>query len=228
MLAGLVVRPVIGIPWSEDNVVLFNSMLPGTKITLRMNTGTLLKFDFVDTKQVQRSDTSIFNQTGPGLILILIGEHDKDSGSPTAYRMVVTASYASRQELTVDNVISNGMFEPAVVATSTPTLTPTPVRRITVQMISVSSRSSVVDVKVRVINDRAESLTLTPEMIWIVYGYAPSPSEPRIPSEGMTPFTVLPAQAVDMDVYFKYNGEPFATFGLGDEAEYQFAIQFRH
>ncbi|GEM_PF-1269552 len=227
MLAGLVVRPVIGIPWSEENALLFDAMHPGTKITLRMNTGTILRFDYVDSKNVQRSDTSIFNQTGPGLILILIGEHDKESGSPTAYRLAVTASYSSRQELTVENVISDGMLEPVAVATSTPTLTPTPVRRITLQMISVTTNNGVLNLKVRVINDRAEPLVVKPDMVWIVYGYAPTPLEPRIPSEGLVPFNVLPGQAVDMDIYFKYNGEPFATFGLGDDAEYRFGIQLR-
>lgn len=228
MLAGLVIRPVLGIPWSEDNQTLFMNMSAGTRITLRMNTGAVLKFDYVNRLQVQRSDTSIFQQTGPGLILVLIGQHDEASGQPTALRWAITAAYSSRQELNNENVISAGMLEPVAVATSTPTLTPTPVRRITVQMIGSDTQDNVLRIRIRVINDRPDPLTFKPDMVWVVYGYSPQPSEPKVPSEGLKPFIVLPGQAVDLTVLFKYSGEPFGVFGIGDaDSLYRFALALR-
>ena len=49
-------------------------------------------------REVRRSDTSIFRQVSPGLVLLLIGETD-DDGLPTATRTLVTATYPPEQEL---------------------------------------------------------------------------------------------------------------------------------
>ena len=97
-VSGMSVRPVIGIPWSEDNSAWFGSMEEGAVFNLTMNTGAILRYEFAAKTEVRRSDTSIFRQVGPGLVLLLIGETD-DEGLPTATRTLVTATYPPEQEL---------------------------------------------------------------------------------------------------------------------------------
>ncbi|MFQ3647601.1 MAG: hypothetical protein SNJ80_11780 [Anaerolinea sp.] len=97
-VSGMSVRPVIGIPYSEDNAAWFASMQEGTVFNLTMNTGAILRYEFAAKTEVRRSDTSIFRQVGPGLVLLLIGETDAD-GLPTATRTLVTAAYPPEQEL---------------------------------------------------------------------------------------------------------------------------------
>lgn len=95
---GMSVRPVIGIPWSEDNASLFENIEDGTVFNLTMNTGAILSYEFAAKDEVLRSDTRIFRQVGPGLVLLLIGETDID-GLPTGTRTLVSASYSAEQEL---------------------------------------------------------------------------------------------------------------------------------
>ncbi|MBZ0299109.1 MAG: hypothetical protein K8J31_05180 [Anaerolineae bacterium] len=95
---GMSVRPVIGIPWSEENAAWFASMREGAVFNLTMNTGAILRYEFAAKTEVRRSDTRIFRQVGPGLVLLLIGETD-DEGLPTATRTLVTATYPPEQEL---------------------------------------------------------------------------------------------------------------------------------
>ena len=58
----------------------------------------ILRFEFADKTAVWRSDTCIFRQFGPGLVLLLIGETDDDV-LPTGTRTLITATYALEQEL---------------------------------------------------------------------------------------------------------------------------------
>ncbi|MCI0750113.1 MAG: hypothetical protein L0Y32_06185 [Nevskiales bacterium] len=95
---GMSVRPVIGIPWSEENAAWFNAMQEGAIFNLTMNTGAILRYEFAAKSEVRRSDTRIFRQVGPGLVLLLIGETD-DDGLPTATRTLITATYPPDQEL---------------------------------------------------------------------------------------------------------------------------------
>lgn len=97
-VSGMSVRPVIGIPYSEENAAWFASMQEGAVFNLTMNTGAILHYEFAAKTEVRRSDTSIFRQVGPGLVLLLIGETDAD-GLPTATRTLVTATYPPEQEL---------------------------------------------------------------------------------------------------------------------------------
>ena len=97
-VSGMSVRPVIGIPYSEENAAWFASMGEGAVFNLTMNTGAILRYEFAAKTEVRRSDTSIFRQVGPGLVLLLIGETD-DEGLPTATRTLVTATYPPEQEL---------------------------------------------------------------------------------------------------------------------------------
>ena len=77
-LNGMSVRPVIGIPWSEDNAAWFAQIGAGAEFSLQMNTGAILSFIFDDKREVRRSDTGIFRQVNPGLVLLLLGETDAD------------------------------------------------------------------------------------------------------------------------------------------------------
>lgn len=95
---GMSVRPVIGIPWSEDNTSLFENITEGAVFNLTMNTGAILSYEFAVKDEVLRSDTRIFRQVGPGLVLLLIGETDNE-GLPTGARTLVSASYSAEQEL---------------------------------------------------------------------------------------------------------------------------------
>ncbi|MBZ0292590.1 MAG: hypothetical protein K8L99_08470, partial [Anaerolineae bacterium] len=70
----------------------------GAVFNLTMNTGAILRYEFAAKTEVRRSDTRIFRQVGPGLVLLLIGETD-DDGLPTATRTLVTATYPPEQEL---------------------------------------------------------------------------------------------------------------------------------
>ncbi|MEL6525424.1 MAG: hypothetical protein AAFQ07_06900, partial [Chloroflexota bacterium] len=62
---GMSVRPVMGIPYSEDNAMWFENMDDGTIFTVTMNTGAMLRFAFAARSQVRRSDTDIFRQVSP-------------------------------------------------------------------------------------------------------------------------------------------------------------------
>lgn len=101
---GMSVRPVIGIPWSEENAAFFDQVKAGASFLLTMNTGAVQRFEFDDRREVRRSETGIFRQVSPGLVLLLIGETDED-GLPTATRTLVTATYPPEQELSRDGQI---------------------------------------------------------------------------------------------------------------------------
>lgn len=97
-VSGMSVRPVIGVPYSEENAAWFAAMQDGALFHLTMNTGAILRYEFAAKTEVRRSDTSIFRQVGPGLVLLLIGAADA-AGLPTATRTLVTATYPPEQEL---------------------------------------------------------------------------------------------------------------------------------
>ena len=59
----------------------------------------------------------------------------------------------------------------------------------------------------------------------MAFGYEGDPLQPRIPSEGLAPFHLLPDQAVDLTNYFPWNGETYASLGVGEE--YRFSIQIK-
>lgn len=225
-VTGMSVRPIIGIPWSDENATLFKNISAGTQFTLQMNTGALLRYEFVSASQVTRSDTSVLRQIGPGLVLILIGERDADN-QLTATRMVVTAAYAADQELSREGVLMSTIAQS--IPTSTQTPVPTPVERIDVQMVSVTSHvlTKSLTVSLRIFNARQRTISIGPDALWIALGYSPHPPGPRVPAEGLTPFDLLPGQAVNLTVRFPWSGEPYATIGtdLGLEGMYQFAVQ---
>jgi hypothetical protein len=97
-LGRMLIRPVLGVPFSTGNLDLFRSLTSDSVFAVTMNTGNVLQFVFQDMKQVGRADTSFFRQDTPGLVLVLIGETFAD-GSPTDLRYLVRAEYPTGQEL---------------------------------------------------------------------------------------------------------------------------------
>lgn len=337
---GMSVRPVIGIPWSEENESFFEDIDAGTSFLLTMNTGAVLRFEFDDRREVRRSETSIFRQVSPGLVLLLIGETD-DDGLPTATRTLVTATYPPEQELSRDGQIigmnitlqeggvgeqlplgdaaitlqdaqlisdqpdlpadsqylllnyevlagaealdtttwrvefvdaGGQIYTPSSAALSytdfdvlpleIPVLSalsasvgyivpdtlqggrwiisdttgngasfalsfatePLDLRYdgVDVRLVSVTYVEGQITTHLRIYNGRTEALHFTQDDIWLALGYAPEPPGPRNPAEGLTPFDLLPEQAVDLRLVWYWDGEPYASMGVG---EYRFAIQ---
>ncbi len=337
---GMSVRPVIGIPWSEENAAFFDGIGEGATFLMTMNTGAVLRFEFDDRREVRRSETSIFRQVSPGLVLLLIGETDED-GLPTATRTLVTATYPPEQELSRDGQIigmnitlqegsigeqlplgdaaitlhdarlladqsdlpadsqylvlnydvlagmdaldtttwrvefvdAGGQIYPPsssalnytdfdVLPLEIPSLSslsasvgylvpdtlqgghwvitdtagngvsftlsfaaePLDLRydEVDVRLVSVTYVEGQITTHLRIYNGHAETLHFTQDGIWLALGYAPEPPGPRNPAEGLTPFDLLPEQAVDLTLVWYWGGEPYASMGVGD---YRFAIQ---
>ena len=221
---GMSVRPVIGIPWSVDNAAWFASMAEGARFSLTMNTGAILRYEFAARTQVRRSDSDIFRQVGPGLVLLLIGETDAD-GMPSATRTLVTATYPPEQELgRIDELISFAISQTTQEPLPTPTTTATPVpfSNVEVQVISVTTSPGRLTARLRIYNGGTASQRFTPADIWLALGYAPNPLGPRIPAEGMQPFDLLSEQAVDLTLVWYWTDEPYASMSAG---KYRFAIQ---
>jgi hypothetical protein len=222
----LSVRPVIGVPWSEENRALFESLGPGATFSLRMNTGAVLQFQFASRIEVSRSDTSAFRQVEPGLVLVLIGERDR-RGAPTATRLLVLATYPPEQELSRDNVLASDLIDlPVIPVTPTPampTATPIPARDLLhVEVISVETVEGTISIRLRAYNGQSEPVEIRPEDISIAFGYEPQPPGPWTPADGLEPFTLRPGQAVDLTLIWSWSGEPYATLRL---SVYQYAIQ---
>lgn len=225
-LNGMSVRPVIGIPWSEDNAAWFAQIAEGAEFRLQMNTGAILTFVFEDKREVRRSDTGIFRQVNPGLVLLLLGETDAE-GIPTGTRTLVTATYPVEQELGRMGELIGVLAQPvnAVTPTPLPTATPTPIPFIglDVQIVSVTTSGGQITTRLRLYNGGAAPVPITPDDLWLALGYAENPPGPRAPAEGLTPFDLLPGQAADITLTWLWQSEPYASLGIGD---YRFSLQF--
>ncbi|MBZ0276483.1 MAG: hypothetical protein K8I60_10080, partial [Anaerolineae bacterium] len=336
-VSGMSVRPVIGIPWSDENAAFFERIGAGTDFLLTLNTGAALRFVFDDKRDVRRGETGIFRQVGPGLVLLLIGETGAD-GLPTATRMLVTATYPPDQELARDGQVigtntplqegrvgntlavgeaavtlrdarlvsdspdlppdmqallldvdvmagtepldtrtwrvelvdaagavyplSSGLAGDSALPADVPplaslpaslaylvpgsltsgrwlvtaadgngaafvlTFAPPPVAQpydgVDVRLVSVTHVEGQITTHLRIYNGRAETLRFTPDDIWLALGYAADPPGPRNPAEGLTPFDLLPEQAVDLALVWYWGGEPYASLGVG---AWRFAVQ---
>lgn len=224
-VSGMSVRPVIGIPWSEENAAYFNLIHNGAAFQLTMNTGAVQRFVFDDRREVRRSETGIFRQVSPGLALLLIGELDAD-GMPTGTRTLITASYPPEQELGRTGEVIGIAFAP--VATLTPeieptaTPTPDPFHGLDVQIISVTTLPGQITTQFRLYNGGDMPIPISPYDIWLVLGYSENPAGPRVPAEGLKVFELLPEQAADLQLVWHWDGEPYARMGVG---EYRFSVQ---
>ena len=216
-IAGLTVKPVIGIPWSDANAALFQAVTPGDAFLLQMNTGTAVRFTFTERRTVNRGDTSLFQQDAPGLVIVLFGQRDPDTNDTPADRLVLLAEYAPTDADTVN------MALPTAIP-STPLLTPTPVERVDVQIVSLTTQTDTLTVRLRLFNGRYELLTLDASTMWLNYGYAERPIGPHIAAQ-LQPVVLAPGQAADVSVVFAWHGEPFATLSVLDE--YLYAVTVR-
>jgi len=214
---GMSVRPVIGVPYSEDNAAWFERMGPDTDFTLTMNTGAILRFTFADKTEVRRSDTRIFRQVGPGLVLLLIGEVGADS-LPTATRTLVTATYPPEQELSREGLLV-GLPVPDANPIATPTPAPTaPFAGLDVQVIAADTLPGQLTTRLWIYNGGNTIIPITPDDIWLARGYTPNPPGPRIYAEGLTPFDLLPGQAAEVMLVWQWGGEPYLSlFVLTDK-----------
>lgn len=225
-LNGMSVRPVIGIPWSEDNAAWFAQIETGAEFRLQMNTGAILTFTFEDKREVRRSDTGIFRQVNPGLVLMLLGETDGE-GLPTAARTLITATYPVEQELGRQGELIGMSVQPVPEITSMPqpvaTPTPIPFISLDVQIVSVTTQRDQIATRVRLYNGGSLPLPITPEDLWLALGYGLNPPGPRTPAEGLAPLTLLPGQAADMTLAWLWSGEPYGSLGIGS---WRFSLQF--
>ncbi len=222
-IAGLTVRPVIGVPYSPENAALFQNIADGTTFTLQMNTGAALRFTFERRLVVSRSDTALFRQIGPGLVLALIGEHGTD-GAPTATRIVITATYLPDQELARDGALTGLLptIEPSLTPTPVPTVPP--LSQLEVQIVSVETIPRHIITRLRIFNGQPDPVRIMPDSIWLALGYAPEPDGPRVAAEGLTAFELLSGQAADLTLRWIWNGEPYASIEIG---EYRYALQLK-
>jgi hypothetical protein len=226
-LNGMSVRPVIGIPWSEDNADWFAQIEAGAEFRLQMNTGAILTFAFEDKRELRRSDTGIFRQVEPGLVLLLLGETDAD-GMPTGTRTLVTAAYPVEQELGRMGELIGALAQPVAAATPTalPTATPTaiPFIGLDVQIVAVTTEAGRITTRLRLYNGGATVIPITPDDVWLALGYAENPPGPRTPAEGLAPFDLLPGQAADLTLVWAWSEEPFGSLGVG---AWRYSIQLR-
>ncbi|MBA3873197.1 MAG: hypothetical protein H0X30_29030 [Anaerolineae bacterium] len=216
-LSGMSVRPVIGIPYAPENAVLFHHLGTGAVFTVTLNTGAVLTYEFATKRSVRRSETDIFRQIGPGLVLLLIGETDRD-GLPTGTRTLVTGSYSPDQELSrTGELIGVGLLppvEPTLVLT--PIALPSRFAGVDVQIIGVTQTEGQMTTRLRLYNGGTSPLNLMPDDIWLALGYAAEPPGPRIPAESISTFDLLPGQATDLTLIWPWAGEPYATLVIGD------------
>lgn len=223
-LNGMSVRPVIGIPYSEDNAAWFDEIGTGTSFTLQMNTGAILRYSFERKAEVRRSDTALFRQVSPGLILLLLGQVDEE-GMPTGTRPMVLAEYAVEGELSRQGELIGEFALPTLNATPTPTstITPTPLpyAGLLVQVVAFTVEPGRLNTQLRLYNESERALTIAADTIWLALGYAPHPPGPRTPAEGLLPFSLLPGQAADLRLVWRWANEPFGSLNIG---QYQYAF----
>lgn len=207
-VSGMLVQPVIGIPFSDANADLMERLIPGTTFTLRMNTGAELRFEFASMTQVGRQDTIIFRQREPGLALVLIGETD-NYGSPTLSRPVALANYLPEQELAA---LGGTRDMP------TPTLIPTPpstVNGLDVQLRAVRLDGRSLYVDARFFNPQREEVTISSDDLWVIFGFVSQPNGVQHTPVEFSGIRVASGMAMDTTIHFAWNGsDPYATLNL--------------
>ncbi len=85
-VVGTVVNYVFGLPDTEANRTLLESLAPGNEMTVTTRGGTVHTFAFDSRSRVPSTDRSVFSQLSPGLSLILLGGDEAD-------RLVVRGRY---------------------------------------------------------------------------------------------------------------------------------------
>lgn len=85
-VVGTVVNYVFGLPDTEANRTLLESLAPGNEMTITTRGGTVHTFAFDSRSRVPSTDRSVFSQLSPGISLILLGGDEAD-------RLVVRGRY---------------------------------------------------------------------------------------------------------------------------------------
>lgn len=100
---GTIINYVFGLPDTEENRALLESLAPGNAIVVATRGGTNHTFAFDSRSQVPADDRSVFNQQTPGITLLLLG-------GDAAERLVVRGRYevAAAESAASGNVISLG------------------------------------------------------------------------------------------------------------------------
>jgi hypothetical protein len=207
-VSGMSVRPVIGIPFSDSNADLMERLTPETTFTMRMNTGSELRFQFDSVMQVGRQDTTLFQQREPGLALVLIGETDQ-YGAPTQFRPVALAAYLPDQELEI-------LGEAHDLPTPTPQPTaPSIVDGLDVQLRAVHLDERNLYIEVRFFNPQPGEVIITPGDLWAIFGFVSNPNGVHITPTDFNERHIPSGSAVDTTIQFPWNGsDPFATLNL--------------
>ncbi len=228
-ISDLPIQLVIGIPYSEDNTALFEALDHNAIFVLRQNTGGELRFAFEQKQQVRRSDTRYFRQLGPGLVLVLIGERDEE-GLPTRDRWIITATYLAEQELSREGVLWAAAGLPTAVPTPTPIATATPLPAAPRELLHVSLISieherwrQALAVTLRIYNNQTVPVTVAAEDFRLALGFTPNPPGPWTTADQLVPLTILPGQAADLVLYWRWQGEPYGTLEM---LAYRFAVEF--
>lgn len=91
-ILGLVIRPVLGIPYNEENKSYLESLMPGDRITLRMSTNQILHYNISHSQRIAPQSADIFNQNAPGVVIALLAD-------PAPDRLVVFGNYQPAQEI---------------------------------------------------------------------------------------------------------------------------------
>ena len=216
-LVGLVVHPVLGIPWSDANAELFKQAVSGSVFTLQMNTGAVQRFICTGQRQIGRGDTSYFAQDRPGLTLVLMGDQTSDPQAATDQRLLLLADYSPVADESLVTLLPT-------VAVPTPTVTPTPVQRVDVQIVNITTQPGRLLVRLRMFNGQTMPLLLDEQSVWLTYGYAEQPVGPHI-AAAIQPISVAPAQAADVTLTFAWKGEPFAMLNV--LGQYQYSLVLR-
>jgi hypothetical protein len=216
-LVGLMVHPVLGIPWSDANAELFHSAGPGTMIALQMNTGAVQRFVVTAQQEIGRGDTTSFAQGHPGLTLVLLGQKMTDEEMPpTDRRLILIADYAASPD---DSVAGMPTVNPPTLA-----VVPTARQRIDVDMIRVTMQPGHLSVRLRVFNGQTQPLTLDEHSMWLTYGYSEQPAGPHVQAE-LQSLTLAPYQAADVTVIWAWHGEPYAVIGIMDVYQYSLTLK---
>jgi hypothetical protein len=209
-LSGLLIRPVLGLPFSQDNLRMMQSLGDGDRFALQMNTGATLDFSYAETVSVTRQDTGLFAQRSPGLALVLIGETDAE-GFPTARRWWVLASYPEAQEsarFTTSNETTDDI-------SLTPTSAPATVAGLEVHLTHVTYDTSQIIIEAQVTNSQSGAVALTEPTSWLVLGAAEAPLGVRVPPiGGALPHTLPPHDSLELRLTFAYAGEPYGRLFL--------------
>lgn len=81
--------------------------------------------------------------------------------------------------------------------------------------VTVDAAVGSLTARLRLYNGGAEAVTLTPDDMWIAFGYVENPPGPRVPAEALAAFALLPGQAADMTLVWPWSGERFGSMGVG-------------